>query len=127
MLRVKLGVLPRSVPAVCEAEGVAQGLCPELGAGAARRGAARQAVLFVQEMASILVTPLLLWRSLPGCAADIIAFVRAFSAHVEGVGHVCSLATFDFPRHGDGRYGAPFHAPRAARSAQARPAACTDP
>lgn len=59
-----------------------------------------QALLFVDEMASVLIAPLLLWHSLPRSAPKIIAFVREFTAHVEGVGHVCSLAAFDFARHG---------------------------
>ena len=36
-----------------------------------------------------------------------LVVLRSFTVHVEGVGHVCSFALFDFDRHGDARYGAP--------------------
>ena len=73
-----------------------------------------------EELASILVAPALLWSSLPACAPDIVRFVREFTTHVEGVGHVCSLAAFDFARHGNSRYGSPVDAGRAARSSQGK-------
>lgn len=31
---------------------------------------------------------------------------------MEGVGDVCSLAAFDFARHGNAKYGAPAEAPK---------------
>jgi autophagy-related protein 9 len=73
-----------------------------------------------EEVTSIFLAPALLWWSLPACAPDIIRFVREFTAHVEGVGHVCSLASFDFERHGNARYGSPFDAGRTARSCQGK-------
>ena len=72
------------------------------------------------EVTSIFVAPALLWWSLPSCVGDIIRFVREFTAHVDGVGHVCSLATFDFVRHGSAHYGSPFDVGRAARSRQGK-------
>jgi autophagy-related protein 9 len=72
------------------------------------------------EVTSIFVAPALLWWSLPACAPDIIRFVREFTAHVEGVGHTCSLASFDFARHGSSHYGSPFDAGHAARSRQGK-------
>ena len=48
--------------------------------------------------------------------AEILEFVRTFTVYVEGVGHVCSFALFDFARHGDVRYGAPVDAPKSQRS-----------
>ncbi len=73
-----------------------------------------------EEVTSIFVAPALLWWSLPACAPDIIRFVREFTAHVEGVGHVCSLASFDFARHGNAHYGSPVDAGRAQRSCQGK-------
>ena len=40
-------------------------------------------------------------------APQILEFIRSFTVYVEGVGHVCGFALFDFERHGDSRYGAP--------------------
>ena len=77
-------------------------------------------VTLVEEVASIFLAPALLWWSLPACASDIIRFVREFTTDAEGVGHCCSLATFDFARHGNSHYGSPFDAARAARSSQGK-------
>lgn len=56
--------------------------------------------IFFQEVLSVLLTPLILFFSLPPCAGAIIDFFREFSVHVDGVGYVCSFAVFDFTRHG---------------------------
>lgn len=64
--------------------------------------------VFMQELASVVLTPLILWFSLPPCAEDIIDFFREFTVHVEGVGYVCSFAVFDFKRHGNVKVGALF-------------------
>lgn len=53
-------------------------------------------------------------------AGSILAFVRDNTTRVEGVGDVCSLALFDFERHGNSKYGAPAHATKRARSKQVR-------
>jgi Autophagy protein ATG9 len=46
-------------------------------------------------------------------AADaIVAFVRDNTVAVEGLGDVCSLATFDLARHGNPRYGSPVACPK---------------
>jgi autophagy-related protein 9 len=57
--------------------------------------------VFVQELLSVVLTPFVLWFSLPPCADNIIDFFREFTVHVEGVGYVCSFAVFDFKRHGN--------------------------
>jgi autophagy-related protein 9 len=44
-------------------------------------------------------------------AGAILQFVADTTTRVEGVGDVCSLAVFDFGRHGNSKYGAPAHAP----------------
>ena len=45
-------------------------------------------------------------------AGAILRFVEEHTVHVEGVGDVCSLAAFDFARHGNAKYGAPSSAPK---------------
>ncbi|EIE20298.1 APG9-domain-containing protein [Coccomyxa subellipsoidea C-169] len=79
-----------------------------------------KALLFLEEMASIVLTPFVLYFSLPKCAPAILAFVRDFSVHVPGVGDICSLGAFDFERHGNSKYGSPSQAPKAARSRQGK-------
>lgn len=53
---------------------------------------------------------------LPTCpgppAGAILRFVEEHTENVEGVGDVCSLAAFDFGRHGNAKYGAPAEAPK---------------
>ncbi|KAI9641342.1 autophagy protein atg9 [Ciborinia camelliae] len=55
-------------------------------------------VIFFEEVFSIIITPFLLWFSLPKCADQIIDFFREFTVHVDGVGYVCSFAVFDFKK-----------------------------
>lgn len=57
--------------------------------------------VFVHELASVVLTPFILWSSLPPCSAAIVDFFREFSVHVDGLGYVCSFAVFDFKRHGN--------------------------
>ena len=52
-------------------------------------------ILFLEEILSIIVTPFLLWFSLPKCSDQIIDFFREFTIHVDGVGYVCSFAVFE--------------------------------
>lgn len=58
-------------------------------------------VIYAQEILSVLLTPLVLWFSLPQCAPAIVDFFREFTVHVAGLGYVCSFAVFDFQRHGN--------------------------
>jgi autophagy-related protein 9 len=58
-------------------------------------------LVFVQELLSVLLTPFVLWLSLPACAPAIIDFFRDFTVHVDGRGYVCSFAEFNFQRHGN--------------------------
>lgn len=62
---------------------------------------AMKAMIFVQEILSVVLTPLVLWFSLPDCAPAITDFFREFTVHVDGLGYVCSFAVFDFKRHGN--------------------------
>ncbi|KAF2402268.1 APG9-domain-containing protein [Trichodelitschia bisporula] len=66
-------------------------------------------ILFLQELASVILTPFVFLISLPRCAEALIDFIREFTIHVDGLGHVCSFAIFDFKRPGDPprRLGAP--------------------
>jgi len=53
-----------------------------------------------QELLSILVTPIILCISLPNSAEKIIEFMDKITVDVEGIGHVCGFATFNFNRFG---------------------------
>ncbi|KAG8994151.1 autophagy protein atg9 [Tulasnella sp. JGI-2019a] len=63
--------------------------------------------IFAQELISVVLTPFILWYSLPPCAPAIVDFFREFTVHVDGLGYVCSFAVFDFKRHGNVNFGAP--------------------
>jgi hypothetical protein len=58
-------------------------------------------VIFAQELLSVVLTPFVLWYSLPECAPAIVDFFRDFTVHVDGRGYVCSFAEFNFERHGN--------------------------
>lgn len=62
-------------------------------------------MIFLTEMLSVLLTPFILWSSLPPCSAAIVDFFREFTVHVDGLGYVCSFAVFDFKRHGNVNVG----------------------
>lgn len=85
---------------------------PCQGWGVRQLGNTAQALLFLEEITSIVLTPFVLYFSLPKCAPAILAFVRDFSVHVPGVGDICSLGAFDFERHGNSKYGSPSQAPK---------------
>ena len=68
--------------------------------------------MFLEEMASIVLTPFVLCFSLPYCTHAILDFVRDNTVFVEGVGDICSLANFDFEKHGNSKYGALTHCPK---------------
>lgn len=57
-------------------------------------------MIFLQELLSVIVTPFVLWFSLPKCSDRIVDFFREFTVHVDGIGYVCSFAMFDFKRNG---------------------------
>lgn len=58
-------------------------------------------MIFIQELLSVILTPFILWYTLPRCAPDIVDFCREFTIHVDGLGYVCSFAVFNFERHGN--------------------------
>ncbi|KDR81708.1 hypothetical protein GALMADRAFT_239851 [Galerina marginata CBS 339.88] len=71
---------------------------------------AMKILIFAQEIVSVILTPFVLWFSLPMCAPAIVDFFREFSVHVDGRGYVCSFAEFNFERHGNVKFGAPSRA-----------------
>lgn len=82
--------------------------------------------VFFTELLSVLLTPWILFFSLPPCSAAIIDFFREFTLHVDGIGYVCSFAVFDFERHGtvkvdqDDKSAAPNESPVAVNTTQRR-------
>jgi autophagy-related protein 9 len=56
--------------------------------------------IFLEEILSVIFTPLILWYSLPQCSDKIIDFFREFTLHIDGVGYVCMSAHFDFEKTG---------------------------
>lgn len=55
-------------------------------------------LLLAREIASLVITPFILWFSLPNSADRIVDFFREFSVHVDGLGYVCTFAMFDFDK-----------------------------
>ena len=56
--------------------------------------------IFLEEVLSIILAPLVLWFSLPKCCDRLVDFFREFTVHVDGMGYVCSFAVFDFNKGG---------------------------
>lgn len=78
------------------------------------------AMMLLEEMASIFLTPYLLLFIVPKRVDDILQYIADFTVNVEGVGHVCSFSTFDFQEHGNSHYGSPYNASRSRRSSQGK-------
>lgn len=55
-------------------------------------------VIFLEEALSMIFAPYVLCISLPNSAEQLIDFFREFTVHIDGLGHVCSFAEFDFSR-----------------------------
>ncbi|TFK54601.1 APG9-domain-containing protein [Heliocybe sulcata] len=68
---------------------------------------AMKIIIFAKELLSVVLTPFILWFSLPDCAPEIIDFFRTFTIHVDGIGYICSFAQFNFEKHGNVKFGAP--------------------
>ncbi|KDQ60878.1 hypothetical protein JAAARDRAFT_151722 [Jaapia argillacea MUCL 33604] len=64
-------------------------------------------MIFAKEILSVVLTPWILWFSLPECAPEIVDFFRTFTIHVDGIGYICSFAQFNFEKHGNAKFGAP--------------------
>ncbi|GAB2298342.1 autophagy protein atg9 [Dionaea muscipula] len=78
------------------------------------------AMMWLEEMTSIFLTPYLLIFVMPKIVDDILQFIADFTVNVEGVGHVCSFSAFDFQNHGNTNYASPCHSSRAQRSSQGK-------
>jgi len=63
--------------------------------------------LFLMEVLSVLLTPLVLCCSLPQTAPAILDFIRENSTYVDGLGAVCVFSLFQIEKFGDENYGAP--------------------
>ncbi|KAL8960397.1 MAG: hypothetical protein Q9193_002891 [Seirophora villosa] len=55
-------------------------------------------LIFLEELLGIVLTPFILWFSLPKCSDRLVDFFREFTVHVDGLGYVCSFAVFDFKK-----------------------------
>ncbi|KNA19867.1 hypothetical protein SOVF_057440 [Spinacia oleracea] len=54
------------------------------------------AMMWLEEMASIFLTPYLLIFVVPKQVNDILQFITEFTVYIDGVGDVCSFSVFDF-------------------------------
>ncbi|AET41374.1 autophagy protein ATG9 Ecym_8078 [Eremothecium cymbalariae DBVPG len=52
-------------------------------------------VLLLRELASLVMTPFILWFSLPKSAESIVDFFREVSVYGDGLGYVCQYAMFE--------------------------------
>ncbi|SCU99277.1 LAFA_0G23046g1_1 [Lachancea sp. 'fantastica'] len=59
-------------------------------------------VLLLRELASLIMTPFILWFSLPKSSGKIVDFIRDVSVYVDGLGYVCKYATFEVQKHRHG-------------------------
>ncbi|CCH44577.1 Autophagy-related protein [Wickerhamomyces ciferrii] len=54
--------------------------------------------ILLREISSLIMTPFILWFSLPKSTNRIVDFFREFSVHVDGLGYVCTFAMFNFDK-----------------------------
>ncbi|KAL8138936.1 hypothetical protein V2J09_004937 [Rumex salicifolius] len=78
------------------------------------------AMMWLEEMASIFLTPYLLIFVVPKRVDSILQFIADVTVNVEGVGHVCSFSAFEFKDHGNSNYGSPCNTDRSKRSSQGK-------
>jgi autophagy-related protein 9 len=55
---------------------------------------------FLEEVASVITTPYILFFCLPRCTPRLVDFFREFTVHVDGLGYICSFALFEFKKGG---------------------------
>lgn len=53
-------------------------------------------MILIRELTSLVLTPFILWFSLPQCAGEIVDFFRETTTYVDGLGYVCKYAMVDF-------------------------------
>lgn len=68
-------------------------------------------IILIRELASLIMTPFILWFSLPRSADKIVEFFRETSVYVDGLGYVCKYAMFDIRESADPKQ----HKPRKSR------------
>jgi autophagy-related protein 9 len=59
-----------------------------------------EAVLFIEEIIGVFLTPFILMWTLPKTAEQLVDFFREFTIHVDGLGTICSFAEFNFRNDG---------------------------
>jgi hypothetical protein len=62
--------------------------------------------LVLEEMFTLIITPLILIFILPSSSFDVVSFFYHFTTREES-GDVCSFATFNLKKHGNSKYGVP--------------------
>ncbi|GLD91769.1 hypothetical protein PINS_up000302 [Pythium insidiosum] len=58
-----------------------------------------KAVLFAEEVVSVLMAPYILCVSLPNCTRELVLFIRSHTLTIPNVGAVCRFAEFDFKKY----------------------------
>ncbi|SGZ51802.1 CIC11C00000002613 [Sungouiella intermedia] len=53
-------------------------------------------IIIFNEILSVILTPFILWFKISNRSSAIIDFFREYSIHVDGLGHVCYFAMFNF-------------------------------
>jgi len=53
-------------------------------------------LIFLEEILSLVVAPLILWRNSGRQAKEVIDFFRQYTVHVDGLGPLCHHAVFEF-------------------------------
>lgn len=77
-------------------------------------------LIFVEDILSTILTPLLFIFILPPHAPHLCSFLRDNTTHIPGLGDLCTHAQFDFERHGNVKYGSPVPGPKRLRSRQGK-------
>ena len=57
--------------------------------------------VFAEELLSLIVTPLILWRNSGTTCDRIIDFFREQTIHIDGIGYQCNFAYFNFKKRND--------------------------
>ncbi|CCE64990.1 hypothetical protein TPHA_0J01690 [Tetrapisispora phaffii CBS 4417] len=52
-------------------------------------------IILLRELTSLILTPFVLWFSLPKCSQKIIEFISSSAIYIDGLGYVCKYASFD--------------------------------
>ncbi|AQZ12086.1 ATG9 (YDL149W) [Zygosaccharomyces parabailii] len=60
-------------------------------------------IILIRELASLIITPFILWFSLPRSADKIVEFFRETSVYVDGLGYVCKYAMFEISHGPDSK------------------------